>query len=215
MKSTSAPKSVDPAAEKCRGRPRAFCCEKALDAAVRVFWAKGFEGASLPDLTKAMGINRPSLYAAFGNKESLFRKAMDRYEQTSRAHFAGALAAPTAREGVERFLTTATGIFTDPANPGGCMMLQGGMTCSDATAATKRDVAKRSRAAELALQDRIDRAIAAGELPRTTSAEHLARFYGVVLHGLALDAKAGATREQLLSVVSLAMQCWPAAMTSR
>src|SRR5213594_2671193 len=85
-----------------KGRPREFDIEKALDRAMEVFWRKGYEGASLPDLTKAMGINRPSMYAAFGNKEALFRRALDRYAQGPAHYVSDALNAPTAREAIER-----------------------------------------------------------------------------------------------------------------
>src|SRR5580693_7878419 len=103
------------------GRPRAFNTDKALDRAMKVFWRKGYEGASLPDLTRAMGINRPSLYAAFGNKEALFRKALDRYAAGPASYACKALEAPTARGVVERLLRGAAG--SDPHSPRGCLMV--------------------------------------------------------------------------------------------
>src|SRR5207244_857570 len=84
------------------GRPRAFDVDQALDRALKVFWRKGYEGAALADLTRAMGINRPSLYAAFGNKEALFRRALDRYAEGPAGFFLASLAAPTARDAVAR-----------------------------------------------------------------------------------------------------------------
>src|SRR3981189_1908276 len=90
-----------------RGRPREFCVDEALAKALRVFWSKGYEGASLSDLTEAMGITRPSLYAAFGNKEALFRKALDLYEHDKLAFVGAALEAPTARGVAERLLLGA------------------------------------------------------------------------------------------------------------
>src|SRR5438046_5943942 len=111
------------------GRPRAFDADEALDQALTVFWRKGYEGASLPDLTRAMGINRPSLYAAFGNKEALFRKVLDRYAEGSAACVREALAEPTARSVVEQLLTSAAELFTDPRNPRGCLAVQGALAC--------------------------------------------------------------------------------------
>src|SRR5215212_2984133 len=101
------------------GRPRAFDEEKALDAALKVFWRQGYEGASLPDLTRAMGINRPSMYAAFGNKEALFRKAIDRYNQGPASHVRDALDEPTARRVAERLLRGTIDLLTHPRNPSG------------------------------------------------------------------------------------------------
>src|SRR5260370_23346247 len=107
------------------GRPRAFDIDKALDRALRMFWEKGYEGTSLADLTEAMGINRPSLYAAFGNKEALFRKALDRYTSGPAAYVSEALDKPTARGVVERLLGGAADLLTNPRNPRGCLMVHG------------------------------------------------------------------------------------------
>src|SRR5947209_16697338 len=103
------------------GRPRSFDLDKALDAALQVFWRKGYEGASLSDLTQAMGINRPSLYAAFGDKEMLFRKALDRYASGPAAYVSEALKEPTARAAIERLLREAADSLTNPHNPPGCL----------------------------------------------------------------------------------------------
>ena len=99
------------------GRPRSFDFDDALDAAMQVFWRKGYEGASLSDLTQAMGINRPSLYAAFGNKNTLFRKALDRYAEGPAAYVAEALKQPTARAVTQKLLHGAADLLTDPAHP--------------------------------------------------------------------------------------------------
>src|SRR5712672_80887 len=108
-----------------RGRPRDFDVDEALDRALEVFWRRGYEGASLPDLTAAMGINRPSLYAAFGSKEGLFRRALDRYAEGPAAYVREALDEPTARRVAERLLGGAAERLTDPRNPGGCLVVQG------------------------------------------------------------------------------------------
>src|SRR5256885_1923104 len=114
------------------GRPRAFDVDKALNQALAVFWERGYEGASLPALTKAMGINRPSLYAAFGNKEALFRKALDRYEEGPTAFVGEALAQPTARKVVERLFAGGIDLVTNPRNPRGCLAVHGALVCGDA-----------------------------------------------------------------------------------
>src|SRR5437763_5768090 len=115
-----------------RGRPRAFDADVALERAMHVFWAKGYEGASLSDLTQAMRINRPSLYAAFGNKEQLFRKVLDRYAEGPFAYFQKALAAPTALDVVDQILGGAVNMADNPQMPAGCLMVQGALACGDA-----------------------------------------------------------------------------------
>src|SRR5713226_9446609 len=107
------------------GRPRAFDIDEALDRALNVFWRKGYEGTSLPDLTRAMGINRPSLYAAFGNKSALFSKVLDRYAQGQACHVRDALAEPTARAVAEKLLSGTIDLLTDPGHPHGCLYVQG------------------------------------------------------------------------------------------
>src|SRR5260370_38786729 len=114
------------------GRARAFDPDLALERAMHVFWAKGYEGASLSDLTRAMRINRPSLYAAFGNKEQLFRKVLDRYMNGPLAFFQKALAARKARDVIEQIFLGAANMPRDPRNPAGCLLLQGALACGDA-----------------------------------------------------------------------------------
>src|SRR6202140_4309582 len=105
------------------GRPRSFDIDGALDRALHVFWRKGYEGASLSDLTKAAGVNRPSLYAAFGDKEALFHKALDRYLSGPAAYTQEALKEPTARAVVERLLRGAADLNAAPRNPGRCLVV--------------------------------------------------------------------------------------------
>src|SRR5262245_29688993 len=111
------------------GRPRTFDTEKALDRALKVFWRKGYEGTSLPDLTKAMGINRPSLYAAFGNKEALFRRAIERYIEGPASRVREALGETTARRVVEQLWRGTIDLVTDPRNPRGCFLVQSALAC--------------------------------------------------------------------------------------
>src|SRR5882724_10042851 len=129
-----------------KGRPREFDVEKALDRALEVFWRKGYEGASLLDLTRAMGINRPSLYAAFSSKEGLFRKALDRYADGPAAYVREALGEPTARAVAERLLRGAIDLLTDRRNPRGCLMVQGALACGAAAESVRGELVSRRAA---------------------------------------------------------------------
>src|SRR5579863_6830989 len=145
------------------GRPRAFDVKKALDRAMLVFWRKGYLGTSLSDLTDAMGINRPSLYAAFGNKKSLFRKVLDRYLKGPSVYLSDALREPTARAVVERVLHGVVDLLTDPRTPTTCMWVHGALSCGDDPL---REEFAAQRAAGLAeLRTRFKRAVVDGDLP--------------------------------------------------
>ena len=137
------------------GRPRAFDADVALDRALEVFWQKGYEGAALSDLTEAMGINRPSLYAAFGNKEALFRKVIDRYTGGPAVYTRVALDEPTARAVVERMLRGAIDVTTNPATPPGCLMVQSALAVGETAAAVRQDLVLRRAAGVVALQRRL------------------------------------------------------------
>lgn len=200
-------KSHEPVAPK--GRPRSFDIDHALDQAMRVFWKKGFEGASLPELTKAMGINRPSLYAAFGSKAALFRKAIDRYARGPAAHLQGALSEPTARAVAERYLIGAVELVCNPQNPHGCLMVQGALACGDTAQRVRDELARRRTAAEAAVRQRLERAHSEGDLPADASPGDLARYLATVTQGIAVQAAGGASREELLRVATIVLQCWP------
>jgi AcrR family transcriptional regulator len=192
------------------GRPRAFDIDQALDRALRVFWRKGYEGASLPDLTRAMGINRPSLYAAFGNKKALFRKAIVRYIEGPASHVREALAKPTSRAVVEQLLKGSINLVTNRRNPRGCFMVQGALACGDAATSLRRELAKRRAAVQFALEQRFERAISEGDLPPDADPADLARFVMTVMHGIAVQAAGGASRDQLRRVAKMALCGWPA-----
>ena len=142
----------------CKGRPREFDVDEALAAALRVFWTKGYEGASLSDLTEAMGITRPSLYAAFGNKEALFHKALDLYEREKLAYVGEALAAPTSREVVERLLRGALAMQTSECEPKGCMRVISSVSCGPEAESIRADLVQRRQSSQRALCDRMRRA---------------------------------------------------------
>src|SRR5712671_1145407 len=122
------------------GRPRAFDMDKALGQALHVFWERGYEGTSIADLTAAMGINPPSLYAAFGNKEGLFRKALDRYAEQHMKFWNKALEAPTARGVVEHLLRESANFLTEARNPPGCLFVRGALSCSEAADAIQKEL---------------------------------------------------------------------------
>jgi len=193
------------------GRPRAFDPDKALDRALAVFWRNGYEGASLPALTKAMGINRPSLYAAFGNKEALFRKAVERYERGPASYAYKALKQPTAREVVEALLEGVVALLTKPQNPGGCLMVQGALACGENAKGVRQELASLRAAGVAAIRRRLQRAINEGDLPANADAAALARFVATVTHGLAVQASSGASRKELLRVKDMFLRIWPPA----
>ena len=193
------------------GRPRAFDLDEALDRALRVFWQKGYEGASLPDLTEAMGINRPSLYAAFGNKEALFCKALNRYAEGPAAYVDEALKEPTARAVVGRLLQGAVDLQTDPRNPPGCLMVQSAMSCREASDPIRKEVAARRKAGEAAIRQRFKRAIAEGDVPADANAADLARYVATIMYGLAVQAAGGASRTELRRAIQMALRAWPGA----
>ncbi len=191
------------------GRPREFDLDKALDRALKVFWRKGYEGTSLPDLTKAMGINRPSLYAAFGNKEELFRKALERYVEGPAAYVRQALAEPTSRTAVERLLFGAADLLTDPKNPRGCLIVQGALACGEAANAVRRDLISRRMASEAAIRERLERAQKEGDLLEDADPADLARYVATVIYGMAVQAASGASREELRRVVEMTLRAFP------
>lgn len=193
------------------GRPRDFDTEEALERAMHVFWRKGYEGASLSDLTEAMGINRPSLYAAFGNKEALFEKALQRYAERHGGYARTALAAPRAREVAARMLQGAVDVQSDPRTPKGCLMVHSGLASSTEAEPVRRFAIARRREGEIALRKRFERAKAEGDLAADSDPAALARFISAVIYGIAVQAASGAGRKDLRTVADQAMRAWPSA----
>ncbi|MGW4463187.1 TetR/AcrR family transcriptional regulator [Micromonospora sp. NPDC004704] len=191
------------------GRPRGFDADRALDRALEIFWRQGYEGASLHDLTEAMGINKTSMYAAFGNKRDLFDKALARYAEIDMAYARTALAEPTARQVAETFLRENAKAVTTPGRPAGCFSIQGGLACGPANADVTATLARARKAGELAMRDRFQRAVDEGDLPAVNSPDDLARYIMTVSEGLAVHASAGATQQDLERVVELALRAVP------
>lgn len=191
------------------GRPRSFDIEEALDRALEVFWRKGFEGASLPELTAAMGINRPSLYAAFGNKEALFKRAIDRYAEGPARKLGEALPAPTAREVARRWLASSIELVTGRGKPRGCLIVQAALACGTESESVRAELVRRRCESEAALRRRFERALNEGDLPADADPAVLAKFISAVSHGMAVLASGGAGSAQLKKVAELAMRAWP------
>ncbi len=186
------------------GRPRAFDSEKALHRAMQVFWRKGYLGTSLSDLTEAMGINRPSLYAAFGNKKSLFRKALAHYAKGPSSYLSAALQEATARAVIERLLRGVVDLLTDPRTPPTCLWVHGALSCGDDS--MREEFAAQRAAGLAALRSRFKRAVAEGDLPPDSDADALAHYVQTVNFGLTVQASTGATRKELLRIVEIALQ---------
>ncbi|WP_437937584.1 TetR/AcrR family transcriptional regulator [Sorangium sp. So ce341] len=198
--------------QRGRGRPRGFDQEAALERAMVLFWERGYEGASLDELSAAMGISPSSLYATFGGKEQLFRAAVDRY-LAGRGGYTGRIVAeePTARGAVQRLLETAADELTRSDHPPGCMIALAGTQCSPG-ARPVQDLLRTYREGWLCeLKARIQRAIDGGELAPDTDAAALATFYAIVLMGMSVQARDGAQRESLRAAVEVAMRAWPGA----
>ncbi|MFB9838862.1 TetR/AcrR family transcriptional regulator [Actinoallomurus acaciae] len=189
-------------------RPRSFDRERALDRAIEQFWRHGYEATSVAALTEAMGINPPSMYAAFGDKRKLFSAAVERYQQTYGAPAVQALAEePTARAAIERLLRAAAADYTDPAHPWGCMIISAAVNCgSPDVEAELRDGREATKAT---IRARIQADVDEGRLPAGTDAEALATFYASVIQGMSTQARDGIGRELLEQVAAQAMLVWP------
>jgi AcrR family transcriptional regulator len=191
------------------GRTRQFDADEALGRALLVFWARGYEGATLPELTKAMGINRPSLYAAFGNKEQLFRKALDHYRAGPMSFLAEALKQPTARAVVDAIFSGFVRMQRDRDRARGCLIVSGALACGEEAEPVRRELARLRQAAVTALRERFERAVLEGDLPAGADCATLARYVATVLNGLAVQASSGATEKELRRVAEMAMRAWP------
>ncbi|CCA90203.1 MULTISPECIES: TetR/AcrR family transcriptional regulator [unclassified Novosphingobium] len=197
------------ASTKTRGRPREFDPEEALASALRVFWKHGYEGASMAELTEAMGITKPSLYACFGNKEALFRKALDLYERDKLCYIKTSLDAPTAREVANRILRGAVKTHCGESDPQGCMGVISSVACTTEAESIRKEVVARRASSEAAVVERFEKAKAEGDLPEHVDAKALAQCLLTVLQGLSVKAQVGAERKDLEAVVDTFLAMWP------
>lgn len=192
-----------------RGRPRSFDRDAALHRAMEVFWTKGYDNASLADLTAAMGIAPPSLYAAFGSKDGLFRAAVTHYVETEGGGiWEGVEAAPTARAAVEHVLRASAEAFGRGPVSRGCMIVLAAPQMEGASAEACAEL-QRFRLENIAiLERRLQRAVREGELPPSTDCKAIASYYATLQHGLSITARDGADRATLLGIADRAMAGW-------
>lgn len=192
------------------GRPREFDVDKTLDALLCVFWRKGYEGASYADLTAAAGVERPALYSAFGNKQALFRKVMERYYARHLDYVPKALAQPTARQVVAHLLSGAAELQTRYPEHAGCLGVSGVLAGSDEAEPIRQMLIDARATGEAMLCARLERAKAEGDLPETSQPDAIAAYVMAVLHGMAVQAKAGFSRQKLEAVAEQALAALPA-----
>jgi AcrR family transcriptional regulator len=191
------------------GRHREFDVDEVLDAAVKVFWRKGYEGTTYTDLVEATGVERPALYSAFGNKEALFLKALARYDARYLDYMPEALALPTAREVATRVIHQAVDLNTRFPEHTGCLGINGGLAVSDDAEPVRCALNAYRLAGQDRLRERFAQAKADGDLPETANPLALAAFVTTVTQGIAVQAKAGLDRATLELVANAALACWP------
>lgn len=197
------------------GRPREFDVEKAVDRALDVFWRQGYEGTSVFDLTEALGITRASLYAAFGSKQGLFERAMERYEARAGAYRLAAEKASSVQEAVRLLLTGPVALHGNRKNPPGCLGVQGALACGSEARAVRDDLASRRSRGEAAIRRRLKRAVSQGELASESDPADLARYLSALIYGMAVLAAGGASRRELQGVADVAWRHWPKAGSRR
>jgi AcrR family transcriptional regulator len=194
---------------KLRGRPRVFDMDEALDKALEIFWKRGYEGASIAELTEALGINKPSLYAAFGNKEELFNKTLSRYVAGPVVFIQEAINQPSAYEVAQSFLTKAVEFFTDTKHPKGCLIVQAALSVSADSLLVQDLLTKYRYSYEQQLAKRFEKAKEEGDLPTDANAEALAKFLSTLHQGMSVQVTSGASKEELMQVVEFALESWP------
>lgn len=197
-------------ATKVRGRPRKFDKELALDAALKLFMKKGYESTSLTDITEALGINRPSVYAAFGNKETLFSQVIARYNQGPVAYLKQALLEKTSRLVVRKMLMTSVEMLTiKSAQPRGCLAIQSSISAELANVGIQQKIVEALRESELNIKNRFEQAIAEGDLPADVDAWLLTKYVTTIHKGLSIQVSNGSSREELAGVVEIVLKSWP------
>lgn len=195
---------------KVPGRPRKFDKDIALDTAMKVFMQKGYEATSITDITEALGINRPSVYAAFGNKEALFAQALTRYIQGPIAYLAEVLSEKTSREVVRELLMKSVELMVSCAEqPRGCLAVQSSISSELAAAGIQQHIVNGLNQIEVNLRNRFDRAIDEGDLPKETDAWLLTKYVTTLHKGLSIQATNGASEGELRGIVEIALKSWP------
>jgi AcrR family transcriptional regulator len=194
---------------KPRGRPRSFDRDDAVASAMKVFWARGYDGTSLDDLLQAMGgITPPSFYAAFGSKEALFREVVDRYEREVGEPSRQALQRSPVRDGIDAMLRTGVEQFTTSSDCRGCMMMSSAATLTRTNATAHERVRSARQHMYQMIRQRLRRALDEGELPKGAAIDDIAAFYTTFAQGLAIRARDDVPRRALLAAVDGAMAAW-------
>lgn len=196
------------------GRPREFDIDKALERAIELFWRQGFDGTSLTDLTRELGLTRPSLYAAFESKEALFLKALNLYEARA-GYRQAALTADTAIDYARALLEGAANLHGDKKNPPGCLGVQGALVCAPQSDGIRKELIRRRKIGESVIRNRLKRAQAEGDLPPDADPADLARYLSIVIYGITVQAAGGATRKELRRAAVLALRNWPQASKAK
>ena len=194
---------------KPRGRPLAFNQDDALERALQIFWSRGYEGASMAELADALGINKPSIYATFGNKEALFRKALAKYLAGPAAFIGEAMKEPTAHLVVEKFLLLAVDFFSDRSTPNGCMIVQAALTGGQGSSTIQQELIAYRKSLEASFNERFELAKSQGDLPAHVNAAALAKYITTIHQGMSVQATSGATKEELLAITEIALSNWP------
>lgn len=210
----AAPRADTAPPRRPRGRPRGFDRDEALETAMRLFWQRGFEATSMSELTAAIGVAAPSLYAAFGSKDDLFRAALRRYLERLRQRHDSALATPglDARAAFARLFDAIAEGFAACPTRSGCMLVAaeaGGF--GGAAAQLRAELGAHRAAVEAGLRARIERGQREGDVAASADAAALAKFLATVVQGLSIQARDGADAAQLREVLRTALRAWPAA----
>ncbi len=195
--------------KKMRGRPRIFDMDEALDKVLDIFWERGYEGTSIAELTETLGITKPSLYTAFGNKEELFKKSLSKYTAGPASFVKGVINEPTAYKVAETFLLKAADFLTDTKHPKGCMIVQAALSSSENSSLVKEILIQHRNSYENLLAERFGRAIKEGDLPSNTNPKSLAKFLATLHQGMSIQATSGATKDELIEIANLALKKWP------
>lgn len=196
------------------GRPREFDADVALDQAMELFWARGYEGTSLTDLTEAMGVNKPSVYAAFGSKEQLFLKALDRYQKRLNSITAPSLTLPSARNSVEALLRILAAFQSTPGAPQGCLLVQSALVGSEESRRVSQALAEARESGVEIIRKHLERARDQDELPPIADLDALARYFITVSQGISVQAAGGVPTEKLHDSITIAMRSWPEKISS-
>ena len=188
------------------GRPIGFDKDAALEAAMLLFWERGYEGSSMADLTQAMGLSPSSIYAAFGDKHTLFSLAVQRYLETRAGYATDALKQPTLERVLRALFRNTVSFLTAPGHPPTCMSLAGAMGCSLAAAPARDLMTAVRKQNEIAICDRLQQARIAGELPKETNVDDYSRYISMLIAGLSIQAANGSTSAELKRTSQLALQ---------